>query len=166
MTKTRVRLALNWFLLFSLILTSCAGIPGISTPTPVIPTPTFLQQTAPPAVIETDPPLGSVIGHLSPITFYFNQAMNQATVEPAFGGLPPGAYVWSDASTLLYTPAQPYPPDSKLNITIGTSLQSASGFGITEPIVLSFTVTDFLHLTNLLPKPDAADVNVDAAIVA
>ena len=166
-TKLSARfLPLNWFLLISLILASCGGIPQQATPTPVIPTPTFLQQAAPPAVIETDPPLDSVIGHLSPITFYFNQAMNQSTVEPSFIGLPPGVFLWKDESTLFYTPAEPYPANSKLNISIANSIQSATGFGIAEPIELSFTVADFLRATNILPKADANDVNVDAAIVA
>lgn len=174
MTKTRFAstrlsagfLTLNWFLLISLILASCGGLPQQATPTLIIPTPTFLQQAAPPAVIETDPPLNSVIGHLSPITFYFNQAMNQSTVEPSFSGLPPGAYIWKDESTLFYTPAEPYQPNAKLTISIANSIQSATGFGIAEPIELSFTVADFLRATNILPKADANDVNVDAAIVA
>jgi len=163
MTKKRIHLTLNWFLLISLILASCSGIP---TPAPVIPTPTFLRQSAPPAIIESDPPLESVIGHLAPITFYFNQPMNKNSVEPAFSGLPPGAYVWKDESTLLYTPAQPYPPNAKLNISIGPSVQSAVGYGITEPIELSFAVSDYLRATNILPKADSTDANVDAAIVA
>lgn len=165
-TKTRFALVWNCILLISLILASCSGIPGVATSTPVIPTPTFLQQSAPPALIETDPPSGSVIGHLSPITFYFNQAMNQASVEPSFSGLPPGAYVWKDEATLFFTPAQPYSPNAKLIISIGTSVQSASGLGITEPIELSFTAADFLRATNFLPKPAASDVNVEAAIAA
>jgi hypothetical protein len=132
----------------------------------VVPTPTFLQQSAPPAIIETDPPEGSVIGHHSPSTFYFNQAMNQASVEPSFSGLPPGAYVWKDESTLFYTPAQPYTPNTQLKISIGTSVQSATGYGINEPIELAFTVADYLRATNILPQTDASDVNVNAAIVA
>src|SRR5215510_4784600 len=111
MKKKRLRLILNWFILIGLILSSCSGFPGFSTPVP--PTPTFLQQTSPPAIIETDPPLNTVIGHLSPITFYFNQPMNKASVEPSFSGLPRGAFVWKDESTLFYTPAASYAPNSK-----------------------------------------------------
>ncbi len=73
MTKRRVTLTLNWFLLLALILASCTGVPVpiISSPsTPAIPTPTSFQQSLPPALVETDPPLGSVIGYQSPITFY------------------------------------------------------------------------------------------------
>ncbi len=164
--KTRFGLTLNWFILVSLILASCSGLPGQATSTPVVPTLTSPQQSAPPAIVETDPPLDSVIGHLAPITFYFNQPMNPSTVESAFSGLPPGAYVWKDSSTLFYTPAQSYTPNSKLNIGIATSIQSATGSGIAEPLELSFTVADFLRATNMLPKADASDADVNAAIVA
>ena len=87
-TKTRLQLAFNWLTLLSLILASCSGPQAQATPTSVPPTLTSQQQTAPPAIIETDPPLDSVIGYLSPITFYFNQPMNPSTVESAFSGLP------------------------------------------------------------------------------
>ncbi len=165
-TKTRIARTFSWLAILSLILASCGVFPQQATPTPIPPTLTSQQQTAPPAIIETDPPLESVIGHLSPITFYFNQPMNQPTVEPAFSGLPAGSFIWKDEATLFYTPAQPYSPNSKLKIAIGASIQSATGFGITEPIELSFTVADFLRATNVLPKSDSNDASTDAAIVA
>src|SRR5262245_3709298 len=113
MTKRRGFLTLNNFLVIALILTSCTGAPIISnTPTPAIPTPTSFQQSLPPALVETDPPLGSVIGHQSPITFYFNQAVNKPSVESAMTGLPTGTFTWNDDSTLVFTPTQTYPPDT------------------------------------------------------
>ncbi len=174
MTKRRFLPPLNWFILICLILASCSGIPTVpgitaSTPTPAgthAPAPTALQQAFPPALIETDPPLDSVIGHQSPITFYFNQAMNKASVESALSGLPEGAFTWNDEATLVFAPTQPYPPNTKLTITIANSIRSATGFGIPEALQLSFTVADYLRTANLLPKPGAQDVNVDAAIVA
>ncbi len=165
MTKRRVALTVNGFLLVALLLTSCSGVPVInSTSTPAIPTPTTFQQSLPPALVETDPPPGSVLGHESPITFYFNQPVNRSTAESALSGLPAGTFTWTDDATLLFTPSQPYSPDTSLNFSISNSLQSANGFGIVEPIDLSFTVADHLRPTNFLPKPDAEDVNVDAAI--
>ncbi len=166
MTKCRVALTLNTFLLIALILTSCTGIPIpiLSTPTPAIPTPTSFQQSLPPTLVETDPPLGSVIGHQSPITFYFNQAVNKSSAESALTGLPAGTFTWNDDATLIFTPTQSYQPNTTLNFSIASSLQSANGFGVTAPIELSFPVADYLRATNFLPKPDAEDVNVDAAI--
>src|SRR5215211_7120184 len=168
MTNRRVTFTLNGFLLMALLLTSCAGAPPIirSTSTPAIPTPTAFQQSLPPALIETDPPLGSMIGHQSPITFYFNQAVNKSSAESALTGLPAGTFTWNDDATLLFTPTQAYQPNTALKFSLATSLQSANGFGLVEPMELSFTVADYLRATNLLPKPGAEDVNVDAAIVA
>ena len=166
MTKHRIAPALNCLLLISLILTSCGGVPGFSTPTPAIPTPTTFLQALPPALIETDPPVNSVIGHLSPITFYFNQVMNKQSVETSISGFPPGVFTWSDEATVVFTPSESYQPNSKLKISIANSVQSVTGFGLTEPIQLTYSITDYLRATNLLPKVDAKDVDVDAAIVA
>src|SRR5919106_2454441 len=121
MTKRRVTstklsastLTLNFFLLIALLLTSCGGAPIVTvsnTPTPAIPTPTAFTQSLPPALVETDPPLGSVIGHQSPITFYFNQPVNRASAESALSGLTTGTFTWNDDTTLVFTPTQPYPP--------------------------------------------------------
>ena len=157
---------LNCLLLFALILGSCAGLPVsvLGTPTPAIPTPTSFQQSLPPALVETDPPLGSMIGDYSPITFYFNQAVNKSSVENALSGLPDGTFTWKDEATLTFTPTQPYPTNTTLNFSIANSIQSVNGFGIPAPIDLSFTVADYLRPTNVLPKSGAEDVNVDAAI--
>lgn len=160
-------LALNCLLLMSLILASCGRaptLPFVSLPTPTAETSETIQQAYPPALVETDPPPDTVIGHLSPIAFYFNQAMNKTSVESAFSGLPAGAFTWTDDATLVFTPSEPFPPDSKLNLEIADSIQSASGFGITGPIQLSFAVADHLRATNQLPRANSTDVNVDAAI--
>ena len=173
MKKIRFTLTLNCFTLISLILASCSSVPNIpnliSPPTPTTEaeaTSSAPQTTYPVALIETDPPLNSMIGHRSPITFYFNQAMNKSSVESALSGLPNGTFTWLDEATLTFTPAQPYEPNTKLNIDIANSIQSASGFGISEPIKISFTVADHLRITNQLPKENTTDVDVDAAIVA
>ena len=170
MMKTRSALTLNCLILTSLILASCSGgVPTLPSfiapsPTPTIEAPTEVQSAYPPALVETDPPLNTVIGHQSPITFYFNQPMNKPSVESALSGLPEGTFTWTDEATLVFSPSQPYPPNTNLNIVIANSIQSASGFGITEPIQLLFTVADYLRGMNLLPKANSTDVNVDAAI--
>jgi uncharacterized protein YfaS (alpha-2-macroglobulin family) len=168
MTKRRIALFINCTLLIALVITSCTGlpveIPILSTPTPAIPTPTSFQQSLPAALVETDPPPGSMIGHQSPITFYFNQPVHKASAESAFSGLPAGTFTWSDDSTLVFTPTDPYQPNSTLKFSITKSLQSANGFGLTAPVELSFPVAGYLQPTNFLPNTDAEDVNVDAAI--
>src|SRR6266542_138569 len=116
------------------ILSSCAGLPlpSLATPTPVLPTPTAYQQALPPRLVETDPPLNSMIGQTSPITFYFNQAMNKSSVEASFTGLPEGTFIWNDEQTLVFKPTQPFQANSKLNLSIAGSIQSANGFGLKD----------------------------------
>jgi uncharacterized protein YfaS (alpha-2-macroglobulin family) len=164
MTNRRVAVALNCFLLLALVLSACGSLPGLQTPTPAAPTATSFQQALPPALVETDPPLGSMLGHQSPITFYFNEAVNKPSAESALTGLPAGTFTWKDDATLLFTPTQPYQPNTTLDLSIAGSLQSANGFGIVAPIDLSFDVADYLRATNFLPKPDSEDINVNAAI--
>src|SRR5215510_3501509 len=101
------RLSLNWLLLIALILTSCGGVPNlsalmVSTPT-TTPAPTNVPQAFPLALVETVPPQNSILGHLSPITFYFNQPMNKPSAESALSGLPEGSFTWNDDATLLFT---------------------------------------------------------------
>lgn len=174
--KRRFLLILNCFLLIGLVLTSCAGAPTIPIPNFIAPTETssapttssapVIQGAFPPALVETNPPLNTVVGHLSPITFYFNQAMNKQSVESAFSGLPEGTFTWNDEATLVFTPTQSYQSNTVLNLTLANTIQSSTGFGIPEPIEIPFTVTDYLHPTNILPQANATDVNVQSAIVA
>ena len=169
MIKHRIFLSLNCVLLIALILTACSGgVPNLaalaqSTPTTLAPT-AAAQQALPPALVETRPPSKSVIGHRSPITFYFNQGMNKTLTESAFSGLPEGSFTWNDDATLLFTPTQPYAPNTTLKISVANSLQSASGFGVPEQVELEFPVADYLRTNNILPKANAEDVVVDAAI--
>ena len=87
---------------------------GISTPTPAIPTPTSFQQILASSARGNRPAARSVIGHRYPITFYFNQAVNKASVESALSGLPAGTFTWNDDATLVFTPTQSYQPNSTL----------------------------------------------------
>src|SRR6185369_7345703 len=80
------------------------------------------------------------------------------------GGLPEGTFTWNDDATLVFNPTQPYQPNSKLNLTIASSIQSANGFGVQEPAGISFMVADYLRAVNILPKEDATDVDVQAAV--
>lgn len=172
MIKRRLSSALTILILLSLLIVSCGGTPTLpSLPQPFKSSATATAelsttpQTYPPALIETDPPAGALLGHLSPITFYFNQPMNRASLENAISGLPDGAFSWLDDATLLFTPAQPYPPNARLNLEIAASIQSASGFSALAPSQLTYTVADYLRPVSMLPQPNSVDVNVNAAIV-
>jgi alpha-2-macroglobulin len=151
----------------AVILVSCTGlpVPGLETPTPVSPTATPYQQALPPSLVETTPLQNTSIGQRSPITFYFSEPMNKASVESSIQGLPDGTFTWNNEATVVFNPTQAYSANSELPVTIASSIKSATGYGIQEPINLFFQVADYLRPANILPKENAADVDVESALV-
>jgi hypothetical protein len=166
----------------TLVLISLAwSLPGCSkifpqkataTPTTKIPlpsaTPTQPPQTLPPALVETDPLPGAQIALKNPITFYFNQPMQHASVEGAVTGEPAlsGNFTWRDDATLTFTPDKALLPATSVTINIGTTAQSAKGMALLRPISLSYTTSAYLNLVQSLPEANTSDVNPTSAVVA
>jgi hypothetical protein len=118
--------------------------------------------------VESEPLQGAQIALKSPITFYFNQPMDQASVEGALSGEPAlsGKYSWKDDSSLTFTPDSAYLPGTSLKISIATTAQSSKGIALLQPIELSYTTSGYLNLVQSLPTDGATDVNPTSAIVA
>ena len=78
-------------------------------PTPL---PTYTPQPLPPAIVESDPPQGSTISLREGITIYFNQDMDQDSVQGALRVEPEvaGTITWLDQATMLYKPDEDLPP--------------------------------------------------------
>lgn len=113
-----------YLVLAALLMFSCA-LPGLPTQTPV-PTPIIIQEEPlPPVLTEVSPQGGSQLGHDQPITFYFSQPMDRASVESVLFGLPDGSRTWSDDSTLTFTPDQPYATDTEITVAILSSAKAA-----------------------------------------
>ena len=72
-------------IILSFLLAGCRKKTATPTAIPTLPTPTATQppQPQPPALVEADPLQGAQIALESPITFYFNQPMDQASVVAA-----------------------------------------------------------------------------------
>lgn len=130
-------------------------------PPPPTPTPNPL----PPALVESDPGPNQGISLHAPITLYFNQAMDQASVESAFTG-PPGQIKWVDEATLTYEPGSPLLPDSQLEIGFSTLAKATNGLALVKPVNLKFQTVGFLRLSQRLPEPETQNVNPTSAIVA
>jgi uncharacterized protein YfaS (alpha-2-macroglobulin family) len=167
--STLILISLAWS------LPGCSKIfPKKSTPTPttevVLPstTPTQPPQALPPALVEMNPLPGAQITLKNPITFYFNQPMQHASVEGAVTGEPAlsGSFAWQDDSTLTFTPDKPLMPGTSLTINIGTTAQSTQGMALLRPISLAYTTSPYLNMVQSLPKADASDVNPTSAVVA
>jgi hypothetical protein len=144
------------FFLLTVISLACnlpAGLQeqffGSETTATATPAPTFTPQPLPPTIVETDPPEGSTIIVGGPITLYFNQKMDQASVEGALSGDPElaGSLNWIDPATLVYTPEQPLLPNTILVLHMDTTAKAANGLAFTEPVQIDFFTPDTLKAT-------------------
>ncbi len=172
MTRSRLTLLLT----FLLTLSVACSLPGIGTPkrqqslaTPTPPPPPTAppRSDLPPALIETDPPLGSEIAPQEGITFYFNQPMQRASVEAALrseSGIA-GRFEWLDEATVTFFPQTPFTPESDLLLTLDTGAQAQNGKELARPVAVHFRVAGPLRATQFLPEPDAEGVSPTSAVV-
>jgi uncharacterized protein YfaS (alpha-2-macroglobulin family) len=107
---------------------------------------------------------GSLLGADEPITFYFSQPMDRASVEAALFGLPPGSLTWSDDSTLTFTPNPSLAAGAEITVAVLTSAKDARGGTLPEPVTLTFHTSPLLRAVNVLPAPDSQDVSPAAAV--
>ena len=144
--------------------------PSAGTPAPEAAEaePIGTAQTLPPALVETDPPVGAQLSLSSPITFYFNQPMQAASVEAAITGTPAlsGSFTWPDEATLVFTPDVPFTPETDLTLTIAASAQSSQGMPMQEAVSLAYTTSSYLRLAQQLPEMASQDVDPASAVVA
>jgi len=167
------------FLAIIILVSLACSLPGLfsrSTPTPEAPPtatftpvpPTPTPQPLPPAIVESNPPLGGEVPLTGPITLYFNQPMDRGSVESALSVQPdlPGELNWQDDTTLVFAPAQLLQPASLITFNLQTGARSARGLSLTEPVSLNFQTVGYLNLTQSLPEPDAAEIDPSSAVVA
>lgn len=142
------------------------GVPVSTAEPPPVPTPT--QQALPPALVESDPSPGSQVAASGPITLYFNQAMDQASVEAGLTTLNgiSGQVDWQDAATVSFIPDEPLPPGSKLILSLDTGVRAAHGIALSEPVSLDYQVAGYLHLTQKLPEAGTIGADPASAVVA
>ncbi|MEA2007871.1 MAG: Ig-like domain-containing protein, partial [Chloroflexota bacterium] len=143
--------------------------PTTTAPPPTAtPLPTATPQPLPPVVVETKQEMADSIATPSPIIFYFNQAMDQASVEDAFTSDPAlsGFFRWENPSTLIFTPNMPLSPGDSLELQLSASAKAANGLSLSEPAFFQFYVPDYLRATHFLPSPESIDVDPASAVVA
>jgi uncharacterized protein YfaS (alpha-2-macroglobulin family) len=165
-----------------LLLSLACAIPGLGSPTPspeasaitteiittAQPTPIGVEVVLPPALVETDPPIGAQMPLNGQLKLFFNQPMDHPSVEAAFSGNPSlsGSYNWLDDATLVYTPNEPLLPETDLTINIAATAQSSQGMGLLEPISIAYTTSSYLRLTQRLPEDATQDAAPTSAVVA
>ncbi|PWH17456.1 MAG: hypothetical protein DDG60_02385, partial [Anaerolineae bacterium] len=161
----RARFRFPFLIPILFLLVACVSAP---TPTTATPLPSPTAQTLPPAVVETSPPIGSQIGLTTPITIYFSEAMERASVETSIRSpdVERFLFIWLNDATLQITPVQPFPIDKEIQITLGTSVKTARGLNLPQEVTLSYRTPGLLTVTQVLPAPQADAISPDSAIVA
>lgn len=176
------RLSRLWFAFSLLLVVSLAcSFPRLSsrpTPSPSpthravaestrlpVATPTPTPQPLPADLVESNPYQGSEVALDGSITLYFNQPMDRETVEASFAGLE-GTFTWIDNSTVTFTPAVNYAPESQIDLQLDQEVKASNGLGLLQPISLVYETAGFLRLAQRLPEPDSASVNPTSAVVA
>lgn len=157
---------------FVLVIASVAcslpGLSGLGGADSVAEASAIPVEDLPPAVVEMDPVPGSRLGLSRPVTFYFNQPMDQDSVESALSGQPAlaGTFEWPDDATLTYTPQTPWQPETEVIFTLAESAAAKNGMKLTESDQFSYTTSGFLQVTQMLPAADSQQADPGAAVVA
>jgi alpha-2-macroglobulin len=122
----------------------------------------------PPALVESYPPPGAEVALTGPITLYFNQPMDTASVEGALSGQPnlSGHFQWQGDSVVSFTPDAPFSPAADLLINVSSSARSQKGLALLNPLTLTYRTVGFLQVSQVLPEPGAMEVNPASSIVA
>jgi hypothetical protein len=138
-------------------------IPSFPAATP----PVKIANDQPPALVETRPIAGSVIGLSEHLTLYFSQPMDSETVKENLRTDPSIVWSlnWQDAATLELVPVNPLPLSSQINLTLDVGAQATNGSGFSQPVTVLFRTVDSLQVAEQLPRPGDNEVNPSAALL-
>jgi uncharacterized protein YfaS (alpha-2-macroglobulin family) len=104
-----------------------------------------------------------VDGH---IDVYFDQPMDQASVEAALSLSPsvPFTTTWIDDSTIRITPSEPLQRAERYTVQIAATAASAEGLPLVEAISFRVQTVGFLEVTEVVPTESAEEVEADSPI--
>ncbi|MCZ7552054.1 MAG: Ig-like domain-containing protein [Anaerolineales bacterium] len=139
-----------------------------ASPTPPPAQPTATPQPLPPGLIESDPPIDGELPLSGPITLYFNQPMDHASVEAALTGQMQQelTFTWVDDSTVVVYVSREMSPETALAFNLSGDIRSKQGLSLTQPVRLSFTTAGYLHPEQALPEDGSTEVDPTSAVVA
>ncbi len=140
-------------------------------PKPVIPYTPVPADMLSPVVIQRSPKRGESLKPDGAIEIVFDKAMDQSAVARAFtlqkageGAPVKGELSWVDARTLRFKPAEALPRDTVFDVILTQNASAATGELLREPYTFRFATAGYLEVTQVIPDPDAADVETDSTI--
>jgi alpha-2-macroglobulin len=142
--------------------------PTGSVPVSEAPAPQPPAEPLPPALVETYPPPGAELPLSGPITLYFNQPMDTASVEGALSGQPnlSGHFNWQGNTKVSFTPDAPFLPGTDMALRLDSTARSQQGMALLNPLTLTYRTVGFLELAQVLPEAGSIEVNPTSAVVA
>ncbi|HWQ47059.1 MAG TPA: Ig-like domain-containing protein, partial [Longilinea sp.] len=173
--KTSLSQKFQWLLtfvaLFSIVITAACGgqNPAQETPAAVGESSFAIEpvEPLPPALVEATPLPDSVLGQQESIDLYFNQPMDQGSVESALRMQPAvqRSLEWVDDSTLRITPQEDLPAESILEISVGVTAQASNGLAFQDPVSLTYHAPSMLIASELIPSPESTEIDPSSAII-
>lgn len=139
--------------------------PPTVTPSPAPPTITPLPLPAP-RLLSRRPAPGEEQAIEAPIELVFDQPMDRPSVEAALSIEPAlqGAFSWSDARTVVFTPADALERGTRYRVTIAAAARNVEGLALAEPVAFEFSTTGVLAVTEVQPAPGASDLAPDTQV--
>ncbi len=140
-------------------------------PAPVTPTspPTIAPPTPagpyPPILLDYTPRTGQEVAPDTPITLYFDQPMDQASVVAALRVTPAveGDYTWPDEATLVFRP-KALATAARYRVAVVGEVRSAAGLVSHPELTFSFSTFAPLQVTRVSPQAGDSEVRIDAPV--
>ncbi len=123
-------------------------------------------ENIPPQVVDTNPARGEELPLDGVVTFYFDQAMDRASVESAIKISPAikGTVEWQNDSTAVFHPSQPLQRATEYTFTLDSSARSKSGAPLRDTFALKLRTVGVLEVAQVLPASGSKDVEATPTI--
>ncbi len=120
----------------------------------------------PPRVISSTPAQREITPAINPIQIEFDQPMDRASVEGATAIEPrvDGKFNWTSDTTLTFAPNTPFKRGQQYTLVIGAGAKSSAGVALEESFRLVFQVTPNPAVSQVVPAPNAQNVEAGATI--
>src|SRR6266404_6161296 len=124
------------------------------------------DDTIAPQVMASAPARGEELPVDGTITFYFDQSMDQPSVESAFTAKPTvkGTFSWSSDMTASFKPSASLSRNTMYIFTVGAAAKSKAGTAIKDTYTLKLRTPADLGVTQILPADNAKDVEATPTI--
>jgi len=114
----------------------------------------------PPQIIDSTPIRGEELAVDGSVTFYFDQAMDQGSVEAAFFTLPSvqGRLEWLDPAAVRFTPNAPLERATEYTFGLTETARSAANVPLRSEYTLRLQTVGFLEVAQIIPADNTRGI--------